>query len=158
MIQAYQNIFDKLQNEDQAPTVHILDNKCSANFKRTMMDNNMQCQLLLPKDHRRNAAEELIQVFNDHFVSVPCGTDKNFLMRLWCAILPYAETQLSMLRKSVIKPSISAFEYMNGQHNYDSHPFVILGSAVEINVMLINRRIRQAHTKPGFYLGPSWEH
>ena len=79
-------------------------------------------------------------------------------MQLWCAILPHAETQLNVLRKSATKPSISAFEHINDPHNYDSHPFAILGSAVEIHVMPANRRTWAAHTKPGFYLGPSWEH
>ena len=63
-----------------------------------------------------------------------------------------------MLRKSAGKPTISAFEYLHGLHNYDSHPFAILGSAVEIHVVPANRKTWETHTKSGFYLGPSWEH
>ena len=155
MIQSYEHIFDKLRNRDQRPTIHILDNKCSANFKKAIAANHMKYQLVLPKDHHRNAAEKVIQVFKDHCVSVLCGTDEKFPMQLWCAILPHTETQLNVLRKSATKPSISAFEHLNGPHNYDSHPFAILGSAVEIHVMPANRRTWAAHTKPGFYLGPS---
>ena len=87
-----------------------------------------------------------------------CGTDERFPMQLWCAILPHAETQLNMLQKSAGKPTISAFEYLRGPHNYDSHPFAILGSAVEIHVVPANRKTWETHTKSGFYLGPSWEH
>ena len=158
MIQTYNHIFDKLRDKDQRPTIHILDNKCSADFKKAITANEMKCQLVPPNDHCRNAAEKAIQVFKDHFVSVLCGTDEKFPMQLWCAILPHTETQLNVLRKSATKPSISAFEHLNGPHNYDSHPFAILGSAVEIHVMPANRRTWAAHTKSGFYLGPSWEH
>ena len=63
-----------------------------------------------------------------------------------------------MLRKSATKPSISAFEHLNGPHNYDLHPLIFLGSAVEIHIMPANRLTWTAHTKPGYYIGPSWEH
>ena len=79
-------------------------------------------------------------------------------MQLWCIILPHTETHLNVLRKSVTKPSISAYEHLNGSHNYVSHPFAILGSAVEIHVIPANRHTWAAHTKPGLYLGPSCEH
>ena len=115
----------------------------------------MKYQLVPPNDHRRNAAEKVIQVFKDHFVSVLCGTDEKFPMQLWRAILPHAETQLNVLRKSANKPSTAAFEHLNGPHNYDLHPFAMLGSTVEIHVMPANRRTWAAHIKPGFYLGPS---
>ena len=43
----------------------------------------MEYQLVPPNDHRRNVAEKAIQVFKDCFVSVSCGTDDKFLMKLW---------------------------------------------------------------------------
>ena len=76
MIQAYEHIFDKLRSRDQTPTIHILDNECSVNFKKAITANKMKYQLVPPNDHRRNAAEKAVQVFRDHFVSVLCGTDK----------------------------------------------------------------------------------
>ena len=63
-----------------------------------------------------------------------------------------------MLRKSAQTPTISAFTHLHGQHNYDAHPFAILGSAVEIHVMPKHRKTWSTHTKSGYYLGPSWEH
>ena len=63
-----------------------------------------------------------------------------------------------MLRKSRIHPDISAFEEMYGPHDYDAHPFAILGCAVELHVTPQNRRTWEAHTKSGYYLGASWDH
>ena len=57
-----------------------------------------------------------------------------------------------------MNPAVSAFEQLHGQHNYDSHLFSILGSAVRVHVTPKNRRTWAEHTVPGFYLGLSWEH
>ena len=101
------------------------------------------------------AMEKAIQTFKGHFIAVLCGTDDSFPLQLWCQILRQAEHQLNMLRKSRINPSISAFEQMYGPHDYDTHPFAILGCAVELHVMPGNRRSWESHTKTGFYIGTS---
>ena len=62
------------------PTMHILDNECSEEYKQAIMKNHMKYQLVPPHDHRRNIAEKAIQVFKDHFVSVLCGTAVKFPM------------------------------------------------------------------------------
>ena len=158
MLEAYEQIVAQLPKGEARPTVHILDNECSKEFKQAILDNDMTYQLVPPHDHRRNAAEKAIQIFKDHFVAVLCGTDENFPMRLWCSLLPQAVVQLNMLRPSATNPKISAFEQLHGPHNYGSHPFAILGSGLEVHVMPKNRRTWGEHTVPGFYLGPSWQH
>ena len=72
--------------------------------------------------------------------------------------MSHAEKQLNMLRKSKTNNKISTFEQLYGVHDYNVHPFAILGTAVEVQAMPGKRRTWDAHTKPGFYLGPSWEH
>ena len=52
--------------------MHILDNKCSAEFKAAIKKNDMKYQLVPPHGHRRNTAEKTIQSFKDHFVVVSC--------------------------------------------------------------------------------------
>jgi hypothetical protein len=78
MIQAYQVLMDCLCSVGVTPKMHILNNKCSAEFKERIKLNNMQYQLVPPHDHRRNIAEEAIQVFKAHFISILCGADKAF--------------------------------------------------------------------------------
>ena len=140
MLEAYETIVVQLPEGEARPKMHILDNECSKEFKKAILDNEMTYQLVPPHDHRRNAAEKAIQIFKDHFIAVLCGTDENFPIRLWCALLPQAVVQLNMLRPSVTDPSMSAFEQLHGPHNYDAHPFAILGGAVEVHVMPKNRR------------------
>ena len=97
--------------------MHLLDNECSKEMRAAITGNDMKYQLLPPNYHRRNRAENGIQVFKDHFVSVLCGTDDNFPLQLWCQILRHAEHRLNMLRKSRVTPSVSAFAHMYGQHD-----------------------------------------
>ena len=47
---------------------------------------------------------------------------------------------------------------MYGPHDYNAHPFAILGCAVELHVMPGNRKSWEPHTKTGYYVGTSWDH
>ena len=83
MCRAYQTLVDRLKERGIKPTMHILDNECSAEFKALISENEMKYQLVPPHDHRSNVAEKAIQTFKDRFVAVLCGTDDNFPLQLW---------------------------------------------------------------------------
>jgi hypothetical protein len=83
------------------PKMHILDNKCSEEFKAQIHKNNMTFQLVPPHDHQRKIAKKAIQTFKGHFVTILCGTDNNSLLHLWCPLLPQAEHTLNMLQKGL---------------------------------------------------------
>ncbi len=134
MIRAYQALIDQLKSAGITPNRHILNNKCSANFKQAIRNNNMTYQLIPPHDHRRNMAEKAIRTFKAHFISILCGADKDFPLHLWDRLLPQAEHTLNMLRQSKVTPTVSAFAYLWGQHNYNANPFAPLGCKVEAHV------------------------
>ena len=75
MIRAYQTLVDRLKECEIKPKLHILDNKCSIEFKKQMKTNNMKYQLVPPHNHMRNISQKVVQTFKDHFVAVLCGTD-----------------------------------------------------------------------------------
>ncbi len=87
-----------------------------------------------------------------------CGTDKDFPLYLWCDLLPQVEHTLNLLRPSGKLPTVSAYAYLHGQHNYDRHPFAPLGCKVEAHVMPSNRDTWAKHTVSGYYVGCSHEH
>ena len=60
MIRAYQHLVDRLKTAGIQPKHHILDNKCSMDFKATIAKNHMTYQLVPPNAHRRNIAEKAI--------------------------------------------------------------------------------------------------
>jgi hypothetical protein len=109
MIRAYQALLDRLQTAGVMPKRHILDNKCSEEFKATIRKNKMTFQLVPPHDHRMNIAEKAIQTFKAHFISILCGTDITFPLHLWCHLLRQSEHTLIMLRQARITPTVFAY-------------------------------------------------
>ncbi len=100
MVWAYQVLIDHLNSAGIFPTLHILDNKCSADIKKTIKSNKMDFQLVPPHDYCCNLAEKAIQTFKDHFVAILCGANKSFPLHLWDHLLPQAEHTLNMLQPS----------------------------------------------------------
>jgi hypothetical protein len=138
--------------------MHILDNDCSAEFKERIKLNNMIYQLVPPHDHRRNIAEKGIQVFKAHFIIILCGADKSFPLHLWDRLLGQAKHMLNMLRTSKMTPTVSAYAYLWGKHDYNANPFAPLGCKVEAHVTPGTCETWAPHTASGFYIGNAWEH
>ena len=158
MIRAYLVLVTRLSNVGVKPKMHILDNECSEEFKAQIRKNNMTFQLVPPHDHRRNIAEKAIQTFKAHFISILCGTDKDFPLHLWCRLLPQAEHTLNMLRSARVAPNVSAYAYLWKQHDFNANPFAPLGCKVEAHIQPAVRETWAAHTASGYYIGNAWEH
>jgi hypothetical protein len=60
MICGYQGLINQLLQAGVTPKGHILDDKCSEEFKAAIQKNNMTFQLVPPHDHWRNIAEKAI--------------------------------------------------------------------------------------------------
>jgi len=158
MILAYQVLVECLCRAGVNPTMHILDNECSAEFKERIKSNNMKYQLVPPHDHRRNIAEKTIQIFKAHFISILCGTDKSFPLHLRDRLLGQVEHTLNMLRTSKMTPSVSAYAFLWGEHDYNANPLAPLGCKVEAHVTPGTRETWAPHTASGFYIGNAKEH
>ncbi len=158
MIRAYQKLIDRLHATGIIPKHHILNNECSDEFKETIKCNKMTYQLVPPHNHRRNCTKKAIQTFKDHFVAILCGADNEFPLNLWDLLLPQAENMLNMLCPSWMTPTISAYTYLWGQHDYNSNPFALLSCKVEAHLVPGIREMWAPHTTSGFYVGSSWEH
>jgi hypothetical protein len=151
MIQAYQTLINRLRSVGIAPKQHILDNQCSNDFKETVKANNMTYQLEPPHDHRRNKAEKAIQTFKDHFVAILCGADTSFPLNLWDLLLRQTEHTLNMLRPSHMTPTVSAYTYLWGQHDYITNPFAPLGCKVESHLVPSIHETWAPHTASGYH-------
>jgi hypothetical protein len=158
MIRAYLVLTSCLRNAGVTPKMHILDNECSEEFKAQIQKNNMTFQLVPPHDHRRNIPEKAIQTFKAHFISILCGTDKEFPLHLWCRLLPQAEHTLNMLQSAQVAPNVSAYAYLWGQHDFNANPFAPLGCKVKAHIKLSVHETWAAHTASGYYIGNAWEH
>ncbi len=99
-----------------------------------------------------------MQTFKDHFVAILCGADKSFPLNLWDLLLRQAEHTLNMLRPSRMTPTVSAYTYLWGQHDYNANPFAPLGCKVEAHIVPGIRETWAPHTASGYYVGAAWEH
>ena len=89
-------------------------------------------QLVPPDNHRRNLAEQAIQTFKNHFKAVLTGVDGTFPMRLWDKLLPQTILTLNLLRQSNAIPTVSAYQFVNVNFDYNKMPLAPMGSAVQI--------------------------
>ncbi len=55
-------------------------------------------------------------------------------------------------------PSVSAYAYLRGKHNYNANLFAPLGCKVEAHVMPSIQETWAPHTASGFNVGNAWEH
>ncbi len=120
--------------------------------------NVMDYELVPPGQHRQNQAEQTIQTFKAHFISILAGTDKKFSLLLWCHLLEPTELTLNLLCQSRVAPKISAFAHVHGTHDYMRKPFAPIGCAVQMHVKPDNRLSWDTRLEPGFNLGLSMEH
>ena len=108
----------------------MLDNEASTQMKEYLHKNNIKFQLVPPHLHRRNTAEKAIHTFKNHFVSILCGVHPDFLLHLWCKLLPQSELTLNLVRPCRYNPKLSAYEALEGNFSYNHTPLVPLGSKV----------------------------
>jgi hypothetical protein len=91
----------------------------------------MDYELVPPGQHRRNQAEQAIQTFKAHFISILAGIDDKFPLSFWCHLLEPIELTLNLLRQSRVAPKMSAFAHAHSTHDYMQKPFAPIGCAVQ---------------------------
>ena len=127
-IRAYNSFIWRLADRGHQVDVKILDKEVSTDFKRTIVEDWCATyQLVPPNIHRRNIAERAIRTFKAHFSSVLAGVDTTFPKFMWDNLLVQTELTLNLLRQATINPSMSAWEYFNGDLDYTSTPLVSIG-------------------------------
>jgi hypothetical protein len=100
------------------PTTHIMDNEASAEYKK-IIHKNCTIQLVPPNNHRCNFAERAIQTFKSHFIAILAGVDDTFPIRLWDKLLPQTIVTLNLLCQSNAVPSVSTYQYVMGNFDYN---------------------------------------
>jgi hypothetical protein len=155
-IAAYTDIYTRLAQANQAPVLHFMNNEASATFQRAITTNNCKLQLVPPHVHRRNAAEQAIGTFKDHFLAILAGTEPTFPADRWDLLLPHAELTLNLLRPSAT--ATSAWHTLFGAFNFDATLIGPAGSRVLIHNKAALRRSWDFRAQEGFYVGPALQH
>jgi hypothetical protein len=121
LLRAYRKLTTHLRKRGLTPKLQRLDNEYSQAMKDELDDqnNDVSWQLTPVGIHRRNAAERAIRTFKNHFLAGLASTDDNFLIHLWCRLIPQAQrSTLNLLRTSRINPLLLAEAQLNGQFDY----------------------------------------
>ena len=155
MIRVYQKILNRMKAAGLGLRKQVLDNKCSAAMKVCIKENSMDYKLVPPGQHRRNQAEQAIQTFKAHFISILAGVNNKFPLLLWCHLLKPTELTLNLLPISRVAPKILAFAHIHGTYNYMQKPFALIGSAAQTHIKPDNRLSWDTRSEPGFNLGTS---
>ena len=155
MIKAYNNLLSKVTKYNKMPTIHYMDNEASAAFRANL---KTAFQLVPPHTHRRNAAEEAIKAFKQHFIAILSGTHKMFPLHLWCRLLQQTELTLNTLRMFRDNPTISTHEAIYGPFNFDATPLSILGCKALTHIKPHQRKTWAPHAIEGWYVGPALNH
>ena len=77
---------------------------------------------------------------------------------LWDRLLPQVIMTLNMLRRSRLNPGISAYEQVDGIHNFEQIPLAPLGCKVKIHKKTHKRLTYASHSVDWWYLGLEVHH
>ena len=80
--------------------------------------------------HQCNAAERAARTFKNQFIAVICTVDPCFPSYLWYRILTQVTITLNMLWQSRLNPELSAYDQVDGIHNFEGKPLATLGCKV----------------------------
>jgi hypothetical protein len=97
MINAYQQMVNRMKLLAFGLKHHHLDNKCLEKLKECITKNGMTHKLVPPDCHHRNIAKRAIQTFKNHFVSILGGVNNRFPLSLWCHLVQPAELTTNLL-------------------------------------------------------------
>ena len=120
-------IHNKLRKRVLTPKIHIVDNEVSEDLKKYSEDSDIKFQLVPPHMNRRNDPERAVRTFKNHFIAALCTVDPLFPFYLWDHLLPQVIMILNMLRQFRINPGLSAYEQVDGIHNFERTPLAPLG-------------------------------
>ena len=155
LLQAFKTIHRKLKAAGLTPKFQRLDNECSQAIKAYLAGEKIDFQLAPPNDHRRNAAERIIRIFKEHFISILMGCDPDFPLHLWCRLLPQALITLNLLRGSRINPKLSAYAQVYGTFDFNRTPIAPLGTRCLAHERNTTRTTWSPHAADAWYIGPA---
>lgn len=149
LVAAWKTIHQRLTANGHVTHSYILDNEFSEALRDSISDEKLNFQLVPPYQHRTNAAERAIRTFKNHFCAGLATCDPDFPLREWDRLLPQAELTLNLLRNSRVNPSLSAWAYFFGNHNFNKVLLLPPGTQVILHAKPNNRKSWAFHGDKG---------
>jgi hypothetical protein len=128
MVTAFTEVITTPKTGGYHPALNVMDNECSATVKKYIRSEKINIQLVLPHNHRVNAAERAVTTFKEHFIAALATVDMHCPLQLWVKFLPQVELTLNMLRFSHRNPNKSANQEVYGSFDFNKTPLAPLGT------------------------------
>ena len=149
----------RLDNRGHNIDVQILGNEVSTYSKRTIVEDWCATyQMVPPNDHRINVAEIAIRTFKENVLAVLDGVDPNFTKFMWDNLLVQTELTIKLLWQATLNPSMSEWEYFNGDFYYTATPLGPIGCKIIIHTTSNKRKPWDQRGLEGFSVGPALHH
>eukprot|EP00804_Cyclotella_cryptica_P030317 CCRYP_011858-RA/>CCRYP_011858-RA protein AED:0.36 eAED:0.36 QI:0/-1/0/1/-1/1/1/0/366 len=158
IVKVFDNIFTYLTSKGFMPQFNVLDNEASHAITEYLRRQDIKWQFVPPNEHRINAAERAIQTFKNHFISGLCSTDRDFPSQLWDKLLQQAQDSLNMLHTYRIDPAKSAYEILDGPHNFNQNPWAPPGCRAILHEPGTTRTSWGLRGTDAWYIGPAMHH
>ena len=97
-------------------------------------------------------------MFKNHFKAIIAVVDDSFPMKLWDKLLPQTVLTLNLLHQSNFAPTVSAYQYVCGNFDYNKMPLASMGCAVQLHESSERRGTWAENTTDGWYIQTSPEH
>ena len=158
LVEAYNQIYDKLSFAGLKPIVQICDNECPRALKNFLKQKSITLQLVPPYDHRTNPAEKAIGTFKSHFLSGLASLPPTFPLHLWDRLVDHATTTLNLLRPSKLNPKLSAYAQLFGTFDYNKTPLAPPGCRALAYDSPSHRATWNSKGTETWYVGPAMDH
>ena len=158
IVRAWTAVNNKLALAGIQPSIYILDNEISNEFKTALHKKDIKFQLVPPHIHRRNSAERAFQSFKNHFSAGLASCNDKFPLREWNRLIPQVQITLNLLHNARANPKLSAYAYVFGNYDFNKCPLAPPGTHVVVHSKLNNRATWGFHGKQGWTIGPALEH
>ena len=158
MIDTFKTMIAKLTKKGFKPVLNIIDNVATKAIKNFLETNNIDMQLVEPHNHRVNAAERAIQTFKNHFIAGLCTTDEKFPAQLWNKLIEQGQDSLNMLRMFRAHPHLSAYNSVEGIHDFNKEPWAPPGTRATIFNPPEIRTSWGPRALDAWYVGPAKDH
>ena len=158
MIDAFNDIIDHLDARGFKPNLNVMDNECSKAVESFITKQQIDIQLVAPRNHRVNAAERAIQTFKEHFIAALATIDKTCPLQLWDQFLVQVQDTLNLLRRCRRDSTISAYEAIYGHFDFNKTPLAPIGTKALIFDDPAARTSWAPHGTDGYYVGPAKKH
>ena len=121
MAEAFTNNVEYLSARGFKPEYNVMDN-VSSKAIWNYLTKEKKFHLVEPQNHCANASKCAIQNFKKYFISGSCIGNKAFPTILWSYLVNQAQDSLNMMWTSRIYPKLSAYNVLEGTHNFNRDP------------------------------------